>query len=51
MEFLKINFDNLKLFPTLSNIDEEIIIEFDVDSNHIHDLILNLDIKVLIIFI
>ena len=46
MELLKLDLENLKISPTISNIDEEINVEFEIESNYIHDLILKINVKV-----
>jgi len=46
MEFLKINIDTFKLNPLLSNIDDEITIECQIDSFQTHEIKLNANIKV-----
>lgn len=47
MELLKLDLDNLAISPTLSNIDDEINVEFNIESNYIHDLILEISVKVI----
>ena len=46
MEFLKLNIDTFKLTPLLSNIDDEITIELQIESSHLHNVKLNANIKV-----
>jgi len=46
MELLKLDLENLNITPTLSNIDEEIYVEFQIESSYIHDLILKINVKV-----
>jgi hypothetical protein len=46
MEFLKINLETFKITPLLSNIDEEINIECQIESLHTHEIKLNTNIKV-----
>ena len=38
MEFLKIISDSFKITPLLSNIDEEITIEFNIESFLLHEV-------------
>ena len=50
MEFLKINLETFKINPLLSPIDEEITVQFEMESKHVHDLKLKINIKVSFIY-
>lgn len=49
MEFLKINSESFKISPLLSNIDDEITIEFNIESFQMHEVKLKAKLKVRII--
>jgi len=46
MDLLRINLENIKISPLLSHLDDEILIDFIIESNYIHDLVLKIKIEV-----
>lgn len=47
MELIKIEEDSFRVTPSLSNLDDEVAIEFNVLSHHVHEINLKLAIKVI----